>query len=70
MYSPVRQHDRELYKEIVETMQELVRYVPHPLAVEALQGFHKIIDKLKIRINTHDYTAEDESYNRFDLTST
>ena len=65
MHSPAKQLDRELYKEIVELMQSLVKFVPNPLAVESLRGFNQDIDKLKIKINTHDYTKEDESFNRF-----
>jgi hypothetical protein len=68
MHSPVKQQDRELYKEIVEVMQELIKLVPNPIAVDALRGFNEVIDKLKVKINIHDYTAEDESFNRFDLT--
>lgn len=68
MHSPVKQQDRELYKSIIEMMEALVPYVPNPIAVEALQGFHEVINKLKHKINNHDYTAEDESFNRFDLT--
>jgi hypothetical protein len=67
MHSPCKQLDRELYQEIVLMMEILVKYVPDKIAVEALQGFHKVLDALKVKINTHNYTPEDESFNRIKL---
>jgi len=68
MYSPTKQFDRELYKELLESMATVVGMAGrHPeLAVKVLEILEPLAEDLKNKIATYDYTADDEIENKLE----
>ncbi len=65
MHSPTKQHDQELYQEVILMMETLVPYVEKNAdAKEAMEGFATNAENLKYKINNHDYTDDDEKLER------
>ena len=64
MFSETKHHDRELLYEIGEMILELTRFIAYPTVEEMIIGFSESYDKLKEKINTHDYTPDDIITNR------
>lgn len=62
MFSHHKNLDKRLYQEVILMMVELVKYKDNPVAMEALVGFDEYADKLKHKIETHDYAPEDNRY--------
>ena len=64
MFSETKHHDRELLYEIGEIIIELTRFIESPTVKEMIVGFNESYEKLKEKINTHDYTPDDIITNR------
>lgn len=64
MYSPNRHMDKELLHEIGLMILAIEKHRHRPLVEKTIEGFAQSYKALEAKIKTHDYTKEDEIYER------
>jgi hypothetical protein len=60
MYSESKQLDREMMNDIGEMMITLTKFLYQDGVENAILGFNKTYEELKLKIATHDYSKENE----------
>ncbi len=73
LISPTKKSDLEfltVWADIIEITHRFYRKSPDQKILEYLHGFIATYEELKERIDTHDYTAEDKAYWKFEKLST
>jgi len=68
MFSPCKKRDRELQLELIDMIETLIRMgrrLDNALALDLAEKFGQDYIALEKKINTHDYTKDDEFEERW-----
>lgn len=64
MFSQTKQDDMNLLYEIGEMIVTLTKFMQYEMVEDMIIGFNQSYEKLKTKIETHDYTIDDIIENR------